>query len=104
MRYDARLSVTLRLIFHSLFYTVTLDHPPVIPESSDSCRTMSPEALLFCLRNPDRIPGFTKGCTIIVPGAFLLAAPFVLFRLKRWGFAGCRVTADQDGLHIEARR
>ena len=104
MRYGARLSITLRLILSSLLPAGTLHHHPVIPAGSDSSRTMSPEALLICLRNSGGMSGFTEGCSFLVPGAFSLAAPFVLFRLKRWGFSGCRVSADQDGLRIEVRR
>ena len=33
-----------------------------------------------------------------------LAAPFVLFRLKRTGFSACRVVYENDGLTIYARR
>jgi hypothetical protein len=47
---------------------------------------------------------FKEGLAIFVPGAFPLAAPFVLFRLKRWGFSECRVNVDRDGLYIEAQR
>jgi len=105
MRYDARLSVTLRLILSSLFPTDTQRHLPVIPAGSDtSPRIMSPEALLTCLRDFSRTATLQEGCTFLVPGAFSLAAPFVLFRLKRWGYSGCRVSADQDGLRIEVRR
>ena len=103
MRYGTRLSLTLRLILLSLVPAVahglTLAPSP-IPDSS----TMSPEELMFCLRNPERVAGLTEGRAFRVPGVFPQAAPFVLFRLKRWGFSGCRVTVHQDGLCIEARR
>lgn len=104
MLYVARLSVTLRLILYVLFPAVSSVRPPLMPAGPESPRIVSPELLLFHLRNPGRIPDFTEGCNLIVPGAFPLAAPFVLFLLKRWGFSGCRVGVDQEGLHIEARR
>ena len=104
MRNHARLSVTLRLILYTLFPAVTRDRSPAIPAIPDSARTVSPEELLLCLRNPGRIAGFTGGGTLLVTGAFPLAAPFILFRLKRWGFSGCRVSVEQEGLRIDMRR
>ena len=104
MRYHARLSVTLRLILFSLFPDFTPDQPPVIPVISDSFCAVSPEVLLNCLRNSDIVTSLAEARTIVVPGAFFLAAPFILFRLKRWGFSGCRVCAEHKGLCLEVRR
>ena len=33
-----------------------------------------------------------------------MAAPFVLFRLKRGGYSGCRATATREGLLVDALR
>jgi hypothetical protein len=41
---------------------------------------------------------------IFFPGVFPLAAPFLLYRLKRTGFSGCRVTVTDGGLLVTARR
>lgn len=41
---------------------------------------------------------------LFVPDCRPAAAPFVLFRLKRQGYSGCRVEADGRGLMILARR
>lgn len=104
MRYIARLSVTFRLIRHALSPAVALDHLPVIPACLDLPWITSPDVLFFLFRSSGLFLGFADGCTFFVPGAFSLAAPFVLFRLKRWGYSGCRVSANPEGLRIEARR
>ncbi|QXE90149.1 hypothetical protein KP001_17265 [Geomonas subterranea] len=41
---------------------------------------------------------------LLVPDCRGLAAPFVLFRLKREGFSRCSVRVVEDGLLIQARR
>ena len=38
------------------------------------------------------------------PYASPVAAPFILFRLKRTGFSSCRITATDGGLLLTARR
>jgi hypothetical protein len=38
------------------------------------------------------------------PGVFPLAAPFLLYRLKKTGFSGCRVTVTDGGLLVTASR
>jgi hypothetical protein len=103
MQFSARLSITLRLIRFSLFPAVTPDRPPDIPVLPVPCHSLSPEELCACLVNPGQHADTTQFC-FFVTGAFPLAAPFVLFRLKRWGFSGCRVLVDQEGLCIKARR
>ena len=104
MRFSARLSITLRLIRFSLFPAVTPEHPSGTPATPFTCRTTPPEALSACLLDPGQNYDNSGELSLFVPGAFSLAAPFVLFRLKRWGFSGCRVLADQEGLRIKARR
>ena len=42
--------------------------------------------------------------SVRIDGCHHLAAPFVLFRLKRTGFSACRVVYENDGLTIYARR
>lgn len=39
-----------------------------------------------------------------IPGCHLLAAPFILFRLKREGFSDCQAIHENGGLTIRARR
>ncbi len=104
MRYHLRLAVTLRLIMFSLFAPLTS-----CPSTASSLPTgpsgvVSPDALLFMLRNSELFPAFTGGATLVVEGAFSCSAPFVLFRLKRWGFSECRIRAEREVLCIDLRR
>ena len=36
--------------------------------------------------------------------AYGIAAPFLLFRLKRLGFSNCRIIVTPEGLHVTAER
>ena len=37
-------------------------------------------------------------------GCFAVAAPFLLYRLKKSGFSGCRVSMNNEGLLLSAHR
>jgi hypothetical protein len=41
---------------------------------------------------------------LFFPGCLAIAAPFVLFRLKREGFSCCSVQASKQGLYVQGRR
>jgi len=41
---------------------------------------------------------------LFIPDCLALAAPFILFRLKREGFSRCYVQASKQGLYVEGRR
>jgi hypothetical protein len=41
---------------------------------------------------------------LFFPDCLPLAAPFILFRLKRQGFSGCYVRSTDRGLYVAARR
>jgi hypothetical protein len=41
---------------------------------------------------------------LFFPDCAAAAAPFVMFRLKREGFSGCRASATREGLLIDALR
>ncbi len=43
-------------------------------------------------------------CTLFLPDTSPLAAPFILFRLKRNGYSACRVTVAHSGLLVSAAR
>lgn len=53
-------------------------------------------------------PGCTAGAggtrRLFFPYCMPIAAPFILFRLKRSGFSGCRVTVTDGGLLVTASR
>ena len=103
MRIIARLSVTLRLIRTSLFPADGIGIQ-VTRTSPSSSRALLPASLFVCCANPRQFADSTGEFDLFVPGAFMPAAPFVLFRLKRWGFSGCRVEVEGGGLRLVARR
>jgi len=41
---------------------------------------------------------------LFFPGCLAVAAPFILFRLKREGFSRCTVQASERGLLVQGRR
>ena len=41
---------------------------------------------------------------VFFPDCLAIAAPFVLFRLKREGFSSCFVEASVQGLYVQGRR
>ena len=49
-----------------------------------------------------RIPG--AYFPLILPGVHPLASFFILRRLKRLGFSGCRVVSSEKGLVVHAHR
>lgn len=54
-------------------------------------------ALINVNPRPDRV-------SIIFLSAGIVAAPFLLFRMKRSGYSACRVSVVPEGLHLTARR
>lgn len=56
------------------------------------------------LSDPGMPMGHDDSMRLFFPQAMAVAAPFLLFRLKRWGFSGCRVTVTDGGLLVTARR
>lgn len=46
----------------------------------------------------------TGRLSLVLPGCHPLAAPFILFRLKREGYSDARVFCENGGLTIRARR
>lgn len=46
-----------------------------------------------------------QGCLeLFLPGVHPVAAPAIMFHLKRTGWSACRVTDTGAGLHLAARR
>lgn len=56
------------------------------------------------IRCPDRFLDPRGQFSIFFPGCLAIAAPFVLFRLKRKGYSRCSAQASQQGLHVRGRR
>ncbi len=105
MRFPDRLAVTLSLIRHALL------PPRPTPEAvtagtfplRDGALVIPPAFLPSLLRDSTRF--FPDGAiAFFVAGASAAAAPFLLARLKRWGFSGGVVTVEEEGLRVVARR
>ena len=56
------------------------------------------------LADPGRAATAEGELALFFPGCPALAAPFLLFRLKRLGFSRCRVRVVPTGLTLAARR
>jgi hypothetical protein len=63
-----------------------------------------PQDASRCLADLGRAAGADGRLALFFPGCLAPAAPAILFRLKREGFSGCRVTATADGLLVDATR
>lgn len=62
------------------------------------------KALSGILADPGRYLDNESRLTLIVVNCPLLAAPLILFRLKRLGYSGCKIRQEPDGLVITALR
>jgi hypothetical protein len=85
----------------------------VLSDTSSPCQTGNPfpsprpvstEELPWLFANLHGALDDTDKLSLLFPGALPLAAPFLLFRLKRLGYSACRVTADGNGLILTATR
>ena len=63
-----------------------------------------PEAIPLCLAGLNGAVDSEGKLALFFPGCAAPAAPFLLFRLKREGFSGCRAEATKDGLLVDAIR
>ncbi len=80
--------------------------PPAGPTAIESEVYLGvlPKNVSFNAADLVRLVGKEGKLALFVPGCLALAAPFVLFRLKRQGYSGCRVTSTGEGLFVDARR
>jgi hypothetical protein len=63
-----------------------------------------PEAIPLYLAGLNSAVGSDGNLALFFPGCSAVAAPFLLFRLKREGYSGCRAIATDDGLLVDATR
>lgn len=70
----------------------------------DGAYVVAPEATAACLADLGRLVDSRGELHLLFPGCFALAAPFLLFRLKREGFSRCRAYMQNSGLVLMARR
>jgi hypothetical protein len=61
-------------------------------------------AIRFLLADLNRAVDRQGELELLFPGCLPLAAPPLLFRLKRNGFSNCRVLMTEEGLLLTARR
>ncbi|MBT0652093.1 hypothetical protein [Geomobilimonas luticola] len=107
MSFFARLHFSLLIIRHALVPGQFLSEPPSPGQTGNpfpSPRPVSAVELSWLLANPSDALNDAGKLSLLFPGALPLAAPFLLFRLKRLGFSACRVTADGNGLTLTAMR
>jgi hypothetical protein len=101
-----RLFTTLLVIVNSLHPTGR--HAPPAGSASGEAPpgyTLVPsEAVPLFLAGLDSAVGSDGKLALFFPGCAALAAPFLLFRLKREGYSGCRAIATNDGLLVDATR
>ncbi|HEX5773765.1 MAG TPA: hypothetical protein VFY07_05525 [Geomobilimonas sp.] len=104
----ARLHFSLLIVHHALVPGRILPDtqpPPVRPGNPPlSPRPVSAAELPWLFANLHGNLDDAGKLSLLFPGALPLAAPFLLFRLKRLGYSACRVTADGNGLILTATR
>lgn len=105
-----RFHQTALLVFYSLFpacCTASHHHGELKSEAAlyiADCITIPAKKIPLFLMDPSIATGQNGTMGFFVPHVFPLAAPFILFRLKRQGFSGCRVTVQEGGLLVKATR
>jgi len=93
-----------------MLYTVLPPTPGAAdPEAAKARGGEDAEGIRHCLPRQirggmDRLLDDGGELRLFFPDCLPLAAPFILFRLKRQGFSGCYVRATDRGLYVAARR
>lgn len=101
MNLPRRLAATLRLIAASLFPREAVP-PTDLPEAAGEV-VIPPERIGSYLTVVSRLTMAARTASLVFPGVFPLAAPFLLFRLKRLGFT-VRVECGDGALRLIVRR
>lgn len=91
----SRLHATCLLITQALFPPADPASPAPLPP------VIPPRDIRGCI---GQLRTWRQPLHLHFPLAFGIAAPFLLFRLKRLGFSNCRVVASPDGLTVTADR
>jgi hypothetical protein len=101
-----RLSTTLLVIVNSL--CPACGRAPLAGTASSPAppgyTQVPPEAVPLYLAGLDNAVGSDGKLALFFPDCAAVAAPFLLFRLKREGYSGCRAIATYDGLLVDATR
>jgi len=100
----SRFQATLALAYYALFPR-TADRCISPPAGSDKQpRIITAYEIAGTLSNLDSYTGSDGSLELLFRDALSIAAPFLLFRLKRTGFSACRVHRVPEGLLLSARR
>lgn len=104
-----RVRYTLQLMLYAMLPSSR--HPDTAPAGGTGPATPPSETGAALSLAPREIRGgmarFLDGrgeLRLFFPDSLALAAPFVLFRLKREGFSRCLVQASHRGLYVQGRR
>ncbi|MBJ6726044.1 hypothetical protein [Geomesophilobacter sediminis] len=85
-----------------MFYSVCAGSPQQgVPTAVGEVRRAGPRDLAGGV---DRFVDASGELRLLFPGVLPVAAPFILFRLKREGFSRCRAEATRDGILVTAHR
>jgi len=106
MKFLKSLQATALLSFYSLFPHAS--SPPLVkPSTSATSRDIHSitSAQFACtIANLDRFLGNGSPVAILFKEANILAAPLLLFRLKRSGYSSCIISRQKEGLCLTLRR
>lgn len=102
----SRFAITVLVIVHALF---PAGRRGIL--SGNAAGTAPPgydrvprEKIAVYLAELDRAVGNDGKLALFFPGCTAVAAPVLLFRLKREGYSACRATATDEGLLVDASR
>jgi hypothetical protein len=98
-----KLCATVLLIRHAL---APVKHAEAfcLPPSEGSTIRIAPAEFSAALSELNRLLRPDGTLELLFEKALLPAAPFLLFRLKRSGFSGCRAVTTDDGILLTALR
>lgn len=102
----SKLHATCALAYYSLFPPTAAAAPSAAVTSANNTPPyiINPSEIAATIASLDRFCDSDGAIALIFRDALMLAAPFLLFRLKRTAYSLCRVTATDHGLLLTARR
>jgi hypothetical protein len=100
------LHATFALAFYSLFPPTAATVPLKALKTADTPPSyiINTTEIAATIATLDTFCDNDGALGLIFTDALAIAAPFLLFRLKRTGYSACRVTATECGLRLTARR
>ncbi|HTP67122.1 MAG TPA: hypothetical protein VMJ66_17150 [Geobacteraceae bacterium] len=106
MSFFSRLYLTALVIRYSLFphSPVQAGHGVTAAETPAGLVVVTEDKVRFYLADLHRAINPQGEMRLKFPGCLALAAPFLLFRLKREGFSGSRAETTAEGLFLTASR